>query len=91
MTGFVKWIFRQHRYFRMFVLVFVLAAQLPGTLRELPRPSGLPADSPYRHAAPRALEAVSRPNLRSPHAVDQRSNLGGDRDAPPPTECYGLP
>lgn len=37
MTGFVKWIFRQHRYFRMFVLVFVLAAQLPGTLRELPR------------------------------------------------------
>ena len=37
MMAFSKWIFRQQRYFRMFVLVFVLAAQLPGTLRELPR------------------------------------------------------
>jgi len=37
MQAFSKWIFRQHRYFRMTVLVGVLAAQLPGTLRDLPR------------------------------------------------------
>jgi len=37
MQAFSKWIFRQHRYFCMAVLAVVLAAQLPGTLKELPR------------------------------------------------------